>query len=110
MNDLWTIEEALWLEGNDAYRSHMADECLMLFGSMGILEGAEIIATLENAPRWASVDMNDRHMAVNGQTTVIAYQAVGRREGADPYQALCSSTYVRQDGGWKIVQHQQTPL
>jgi len=28
---------------------------------------------------------------------------------AEPYSAVVSSTFVRQDGAWKVAFHQQTP-
>ena len=41
---------------------------------------------------------------------VLAYRACGRREGAEPYQAWCSSSYRLVDGRWRLFQHQQTPV
>jgi hypothetical protein len=31
------------------------------------------------------------------------------REGTD-YEAVFNSTYVREDGGWRLALHQQTPV
>lgn len=41
---------------------------------------------------------------------VLAYRATARREGEEPYTALCMSVYEDRDIGWRIVAHQQTPV
>ena len=72
---------------------------------------AEAIAeSLQDAPRWDSVDFEDRSEARAGDTMVLAYKAIGQRGKERPYVALCSSTYARQAGAWKLLAHQQTPL
>ena len=38
------------------------------------------------------------------------FQGTGLRGASNPYVALCSSTYVRQNAAWKLLAHQQTPL
>ena len=48
------------------------------------------------------VDLTDR-------VGVVAYRARAARGGQD-YEALCTSTYVRVDGDWRLAVHQQTPL
>ena len=40
---------------------------------------------------------------------VLGYVAEGRREQTVSQQLVCSSTYRRDGGGWKLIQHQQTP-
>ena len=57
-----------------------------------------------------SVDIGEKLQAQLGQTIVLAYKATGRREDAKSYSALCSSTYVRDDGRWKLLSNQQTPI
>jgi len=42
-------------------------------------------------------------------SAVVAYRASASRDGVD-YHALFNSTYVRQDGSWKLRVHQQTPI
>lgn len=39
----------------------------------------------------------------------MAYQATAQRDGGD-YTALFNSTYVREDGSWRLAVHQQTPI
>ncbi|MBM1169965.1 hypothetical protein [Microvirga arabica] len=109
-DDTWGLEERFWLEGPSFYENHLDPECLMAFPGMGVMRAGEILESLRDAPRWASVDMADRTVGRPCDTLVVlGYRAMGYREGANPYRALCTSTY-RSDGvGWKLVQHQQTP-
>jgi hypothetical protein len=111
MSDLWAIEESLWLRGADAFATFVDPECLMVFAApVGILQGERIIASLAQAPRWAQIDMTERMVAqAVADLVVLAYRAEGRRPGADPYRALCTSTYRRDGARWRLVQHQQTP-
>lgn len=55
--------------------------------------------------------MSEAHVARPADDLlVLAYKAEGKRDGAAPYNAYCTSTYRRADDGrWRLVQHQQTP-
>jgi ketosteroid isomerase-like protein len=77
----------------------------------GIIAGPEIVRSLADAPRWASVRMTETQVARPADDLlVLAYRAEGRRDGATPYRAYCTSTYrLTDDGRWRLVQHQQTP-
>ena len=109
--EIWQVERQLWLEGVEAYRAHMAESCIMVFGPMGILQRAAILESREQAPRWTAVEMTEQQTAEPApDCRVIAYRAEARRDDARPYLAYCSSTYVRRDGDWRLVQHQQTPV
>lgn len=112
MHEVWRIERSLWLDGPSAYEAHLADECIMAFGPMGILKRQEIIASLNGAPRWTTVDMTRTTLVTPGDSIaiVIAYQAEAHRDGSTPYRALCTSTYLVLGGVVKLAQHQQTPL
>ena len=109
-DDAWTLEERFWLEGQPFFERHLDPECLMAFPGMGVMRAGEILESLRDAPRWASVDMADRTVGRPADTLVVlGYRAVGYREGVGRYRAFCTSTY-RSDGvDWKLVQHQQAP-
>ncbi|MCV0397118.1 MAG: nuclear transport factor 2 family protein [Rhizobiaceae bacterium] len=109
--DPWRSEERLWLEGAGAYEELLHPECVMVFMEpVGIMTGQAIPESLAGAPRWDGVEMEARTRVDGGpDVVVLAYRAKATRRG-ETYQALCSSTYVRSDGNWVILQHQQTPL
>lgn len=85
--------------------------CVMVLPDpVGILSGDALTRSLIAAPRWDSVVMDDRHCALVSETAVLAYRANAKRAEAAPYRALCSSTYAKVEGAWRIIQHQQMAL
>ena len=108
IEDRWKDEEAWWLMGVAEARRRTHPAALMVFG-FGILQGEAIFAALDGAPRWAAVEMTDRSATESEDCIVLAYRARGRRTDGTGHEALCSSTWVRHDGGWRLIQHQQTP-
>jgi len=105
--------EALSTDGSTAasfYGDVLAHDVLMLLpGGMAIDDRAAVVASMQGDP-WDSYQLQDeRVMDLGGSAAVVAYRAVARRAGHE-YAALCNSTYVRQDGQWKLALHQQTPI
>ena len=108
---LWDAERRFWLDGPEFYEKSMLVQARMVFPPpVGFLAGEEIVAGLRQGPRWQSIDMEDTSETVSGDTVVLAYRATGTRPDTEPYAALCSSTYVKGSGGWKLLFHQQTPV
>jgi hypothetical protein len=107
--EVWTLEERLWLEGAGVYENVLDPACLMAFPGVGVLRAADILDGVKTAPRWTSVAMTNRALGRAGESViVVGYTAEGHRPGAEPYRCFCTSTYRRDAGRWKIVQHQQT--
>lgn len=105
----WELEERFWLEGSSIYDDLLDNECLMAFPGMGVMRAADILDSLRDTPRWRSVQMTSRATGRPDETVlVLGYTAEGRRDGAEPYRCFCTSTYRRDRGDWKLVQHQQT--
>ena len=109
--ELWDLERRFWTEGSEHYCAALHPESVMVFVEpAGILSGDEIIEQVEAADRWRDVEMTERTLTrPSPDVAVLAYRATARREGTDPYSCGCSSTYLRDGGEWKLVQHQQTP-
>ena len=110
-HDLWALERSLWLGGAEVYERALDATCLAALPGVGIVTAAAaILKSIEEAPRWDEVEMDERQLARPADgIAVLAYRAVGRREGAEPYRTLCTSTYRRDGPRWRLVQHQQTP-
>jgi hypothetical protein len=110
--EAWAFEEQFWTGGDDHYRSALDHASIMAFPApVGILSGPAIIQSLAAGPRWISVEMSARNLArPQPGIMVLGYRASGKRAGAAPYQAFCTSSYRLTPSGWKLVQHQQTPI
>ena len=110
-DEAWRAEERFWFGGAEHFRQALDPACVMAFPApAGIMQGAGIAESLAGAPRWSSLDMTERHVARPApDLLVLAYKARGFRDGVVPYLAYCTSTYRRDGGGWRLVQHQQTP-
>lgn len=108
----WEIERGFWLGGEAHFRQMMAGDCVMVFPEpAGIMTGENIIKSLESAPRWTSVEMSMTVLRRTGDNVaVLAYRAEASREGAEPYRTFCSSTYLKSEHNWRLVQHQHTPV
>jgi len=89
----------------------MAKDCTMVFGPMGIMKRTEIIESLREAPRWSHVIMSAKTGNLHDEAiAVLAYHARAEQKAGAHYEAFCTSTYVRENGHWRLVQHQQTPI
>ncbi|MFC7474143.1 DUF4440 domain-containing protein [Dankookia sp. GCM10030260] len=106
---LWALEERFWREGA---AESLDPACIMAFPPpTGLLSGSALGASLAAAPRWAAVTMTDRRAAHPAPgLAVLAYRARGRRDGGPTYEAFCTSCYRAVAEGWRLVQHQQTPV
>jgi hypothetical protein len=111
-DEIWSLEEGFWTAGPEHYETAMHPDCVMAFQApVGIISGSRIVEALEGMPRWQAVSMKERQAAwPSAETVVIAYEASGERGRSSPYRAYCTSTYVRTADGWRLIQHQQTPL
>ena len=104
----WATEENFWLEGPDFYRAHLADDAAMYFPDRpGPLRGDAILDALKNEPRWDAVVFTKQDMAVDDDRITLRYHATARREGRDAYSAHCTTIYLRDAGGLKLVEHHQ---
>jgi hypothetical protein len=96
--------------GGAYYREHLTGNALMAF-AFGVLTREAAIEAIESAPPWSSFEIDDpRVVALNEDSGVVVYAVVAQRAGHDPYSAVISSTFVRQDGAWRLAFHQQTPM
>ena len=116
-DDLIELERESWralsTDGDTAaghYEALLADEVLMLLpGGLVIDDRRKVVDSMRGA-HWDSFEITDeRVLELDDRTAVVAYRATARRADHD-YDALFNSTYVRDDGTWRLVLHQQTPI
>lgn len=92
------------------YEEGLARDVLMLFpGGMVIEDRADVISSM-GGPAWDGFEISDERVVELGdEVAVVVYRATANR-GETEYTALFNSTYIREDGTWKLALHQQTPV
>jgi hypothetical protein len=109
---LLRLEQGFWLEGAEFYREHLARKSMMVFPDpIGVMTRAQIIAGVQEGPRWTRVSMEDaRLLDIGNGCLVLTYKALARRERLEfSYSVLAGSVYVREGDAWKLAFHQHTP-
>ena len=116
-DELLDLERAAWealSSGGDAaatfYERVLAREVLMLFpGGMVIDDRRAVIDSMRGEP-WSSYQLSDeRVVELSDDCAVVAYRGHATRRDTE-YSALFTSTFVREDGQWRLAVHQQTPV
>lgn len=106
--DLWRVEEALWLGGPQDYAAVLHPACLMAFAGVGVLDKDAAIEAVQG-PRWRSVSAQGGVLGhVRDDLVVAAYRAEAARDAGSPYRCVCTSTYLRVGDAWRLIQHQQS--
>ena len=91
------------------YRQHLAANAVMAF-PFGVLTREGALEAMEAAPPWEHFEIqNPRVVALGDEAGVVVYSVVAKRAGDEPYAAVISSTFVRDQDGWKLAFHQQSP-
>ncbi|WP_116134486.1 hypothetical protein [Tropicimonas sp. IMCC34043] len=107
---LWDLEERFWTGGADSARSMTAKNAVFVFPyPAGILQGDTLWREKDVAQRWRSVEMSERFFSCKDDIAVLAYSVSAERNGEPIYNALCTSTYLRDGETWLRLTHQQTP-
>jgi hypothetical protein len=110
VEELLEIERALASGGGDEYREHLADDAVVIVPAQ-TLDKQETVDAMDRSPGWDEVEISEPEIREVGEGgAVLTYRFLGRRSGDHAYGALMSSAYSKDDGSWKLVLHQQTPL
>jgi len=110
-DELWAMEERFWMEGADSARTMTAKGAVFVYPyPAGILQGDQIWRENVVAQRWRSVVFSERCITLEKDIAVLAYQVSAERDDIPLYEALCTSSYLNDDGKWLRIVHQQTPL
>ena len=108
---LWDLEERFWTQGADSARNATAKGAVFVLPyPAGILQGDAVWREKDIAQRWRSVVMSERYMSSQGDIAVLAYRISAERSEEPIYEALCTSTYLKDDENWVRLSHQQTPV
>ena len=110
VDELLEIEHTLAVGGGDEYREHLADDAVVIIPAQA-LDKPETVEAMDRSPGWDEVEISEPHVREIGDAgAVLTYRFRGRRGADHAYGALMSSAYSKDDGSWKLVLHQQTPL
>lgn len=110
MEDLLGIENALAGGGADQYRAHLVDDAVVIIPSQP-LSKADTVAAMEQGPGWDEFSIYEpRLLEIGDDGAVLTYRFTGRRVDDQDYEALMTSANSRNEGSWKLVLHQQTPI
>lgn len=99
-------------EGGRFYGDLMTDDGLMVIEGGSVLDRDAVIRSLEDAPPWASFELDDvRTVHVGADAALVVYRARAVRDGQDePFVALMSSLYRLVADRPRLALHQQTVL
>lgn len=118
VDQLLEVERRFWEvtpeDGVDVYRANMAEEAVMVLAPpMAIIGKAETVPLFENldSPPWASYAISQpKAISLGSDGGLLVYTVLGTRPDTTTYAARVGSGYVRRDGRWLLVFHQQTPI
>ncbi len=108
--DAWRALSTSGQAAGEFYDKVLAADVLMLLpGGTVVDDRAAVVSSMQGDP-WESYALHDeRVLDLTGDTALVTYRGSATRKGMT-YEALFSSTYVREDGEWHLSVHQQTPV
>jgi hypothetical protein len=109
---LLELEKKFWTEGATFYRESVDRQCILAFPqTASVLSNLEAAVSLGAGPRWREVEIWPRGIIEPTEGFVIlTYRARAIRPDGEMYDAVASTGYIRRDGAWKLVFHQQSPV
>jgi hypothetical protein len=112
-NEILAKEQSLWSGGALEYRRALDGDCLIAFVEMAGVQSRDQIAEMAGkGERWQDVDIEvEGLLEPTKDVTILTYRVSAVKGNAgEPYKARVSSGYVKRDGDWRMMFHQQTPL
>lgn len=110
---LLELERQLWNADEAFYRDTLSEDAVMVFPEpTGVLDRSSVLESLGGADRWRRIEFEDERLVeVDDAVVQLVYRAVAERSGdGSEYTAFITTTYVRTNGSWRLVSHQQTPI
>jgi hypothetical protein len=111
-DELTPIERGFWTGDAGYYRENLDDECVTVFAEMaGKFRKDQIAGMIKDKDRWRDLKLDVKGCLEPAPGfAILTYAVTASRHNKSPYAAVVSSVYVRRNGAWKMVMHQQTPL
>jgi hypothetical protein len=93
------------------YQRLLADDIAMLLPGGTVIEDRQAVIDSMSGPPWDEYELvGEAHVLPLGDHAGVVHYRARARRGDHRYEALFSSTYVRQHGEWRLAVHQQTPV
>jgi hypothetical protein len=110
-DNLLAMEQRFWSGGATDFRRTLDDDCLIAFGEAAGVTSRDLIADQAGGEHWHDLDIEvEGFLQPTEDVALLTYHATAVRANDEPYEARVSSGYVRRDGDWKMMFHQETPL
>ena len=112
VDELLPIERGFWTGGADYYRQNLDDLCVTVFTEMaGAFKREEIAGMIADTDRWRDLQLDVKGCLEPAPGfAILIYAVKATRKNNEAYAAAVTSAYVKRNGAWKMVLHQQTPL
>lgn len=93
--------------GGDYYSREMTNDAVMIVAG-AVLDRAATRASFEGSAPWESYELHEPRVIRLGEgAAMLVYRAVAQR-GDERSELVMSTTYLWQDGGWRVAAHQQS--
>ena len=109
---VWKIERRLWLEGQPAMQAHGMAGAIVVTPHPSAPQRLEnVLKIAERAAPFDDVEFSDQQFLNLGDTVIISYRASAKHQRfRQKYRAQCTTTYVQQDGSFKVASHTHNKL
>ncbi len=95
--------------GDEVYGELMTDDALMVLANGAVLDRAEVVASLRDAPPWDGYEIADERLVAAGpDAATLVYRGTARREGSADVVGIMTSLYTRVGTGWRLALYTQT--
>jgi ketosteroid isomerase-like protein len=107
---LFEIERELGAGDAMTYARLLTEDAVVVVPGMR-MDKRQTVAAMAASPGWDSMRFDDERCSRLGDhVALLNYLFTGRRGDDFEYSALMGSVYVRQQDGWRMAFHQQTPV
>ena len=109
-DELITVERGFWTEGADYYKKNLDDIRDGLRRDGRCVQERRDCRDNPGANRWRDLSIEPKGFLEPAPGfAILTYQVQAKRKTGEPYGGVVTSGYVKRNGEWKMVFHQQTP-
>lgn len=115
-DELLELEHAGWralCDGSASafYADTMTEDGVMVLAHGQAMDRDAVVTSLAESPAWDSYEIREpRLLELSPDAATLLYSATATRDGAPPFTALMTSTYVRRGSSWRLACYTQSPV